>query len=187
MAFGFLVDADETNGATLADLGLSNPLAQVDALYIQDEDGLFDDRAPQWGADDRDDGRSIVTADLNNDGYLDLIKMSRVLLSRCGDDDWLRVRLHGPGANPDAVGARLELSSGDTLQTRWIDGGSTGHASSGPPEAHFGLGVAGDLQLTVHWPDGATSVIEDLTARTIVVVSRDDATTAPPPIPLPSL
>ena len=188
MAFGQLpFETVEDNDFLDTEFGLTNSSRQPDALFLQGEDGVFEDMAPEWGVDDDRDGMSFVPVDLNGDGWLDLVKMDRIWLSRCGAESWLRVRLHGPSLNHAAVGARLELSVGSSRQVRWIVAGSTGHGSSGPPEAHFGLGdLEGPARLVVHWPDGAVSSTDDVPINSLVQLVRENATAPAPPLPTPS-
>ena len=75
-----------------------------------------------------DDGvsRGLVLADLNGDGFLDVIKRDLDVgpiryISRCDDTAWLQVELRQEDANRYAVGARVTAISPDGLeQTRWI-------------------------------------------------------------------
>jgi len=108
----------------------------------------------------------VVCADLDNDGDIDLYTQNtggnaaqpgRTRLWRNEEGNtlpWLRIRLRQPGANPDAVGARVQLSAAGIRQTREISAGNN-YLSSNPIEAHFGLGAAsGTSMIDVRWPDG---------------------------------
>lgn len=162
-------------------LRYDSPLEQPDALFLQEPDGRFVDRAPEWGLDERNIGRGYVATDLNDDGWLDFVKRSlngptRLHLSRCGTESWLRVRLRAPSPNTRAIGARVHVEAGGERQVRWILAGGTNLASAGPAEAHFGLGPYERVdRLEVFWPDGALSILEDVEARHILHVHRDEA------------
>ena len=189
VAFGNLPDHGAEESAEIeAGLGLINTPGQPDALYLQGSDGSFSDEASGWGVADDRDGYSIIPTDLNGDGWLDLVKSDRIWLSRCGENSWIRIALWGPSPNHFAVGARVQVEAAGRSQIRWIVAGSTGHGSSGPPEASFGLGASEQVErITVTWPDGTVSIIDDVEARRVVRIVREDATMAPPPLPLPSL
>tara|TARA_B100000029_G_scaffold169213_2_gene165419 strand:+ start:495 stop:2018 length:1524 start_codon:yes stop_codon:yes gene_type:complete len=189
VAFGNLPDHGAEESQQIEEgLGLVNTPGQPDALFIQREDGGFFDSASSWNLDDDRDGYSIVPVDLNGDGWLDAVKSDRIWLSRCGDASWIRVVLWGPSPNHFAVGARVTVEADGRSQHRWVVAGSTGHGSSMPPEAHFGLATAERVdRITVTWPDGAVSVVEGLEARRVVRLVREDASLEPPPLPLPSL
>lgn len=147
--------------------GLSNPDAQPDALFVQGEG--FVDEAAAWNLDDDGVGRGVVVADLDRNGWLDVVRTDLegtldVQLARCGEADWLEVELRQPGPNAFAVGARIDVGE----QTRWITAGG-GLGSGGPPEAHFGTGG----EMTVTWPDGAVSTVRDPGPRRRVRVVRE--------------
>ncbi|MEA3558441.1 MAG: PKD domain-containing protein, partial [Candidatus Thermoplasmatota archaeon] len=117
--------------------------------------------------------------DLDNDGDLDLLTGGgdtwdgskwtgyRVRLFEnqgTGDNNWLKVKLNGPGMNPDAVGARVTLNipqegSRDHILTREVRSG-TGHAHQGDSTLHFGLGT-GDVpdRVRIEWPDGKVQYV----------------------------
>ena len=60
-----------------------------------------------------------------------------------------------------------------TSQYRKLYAGSTGYGSSGPPEAHFGLGAAESVsRVVVYWPDGVVSELRDVEARQILTIRR---------------
>ena len=146
--------------------GWDNPVYQPDALFLQQEDGSFEDVARQWGVDDPGSGRGFVLADLNQDGWLDLIKRDLsgpdvVYLSRCGSAHWLVMSLDDPeSANRFGVGATVRISANGQEWERTVTAGGTGFGSGGPPELHFGLGdLASVDRIDVSWPDGARSVV----------------------------
>jgi len=157
----------------------TNPLAQPDGLWLQQDDGQFVQAADDWGIADPEIAMGFAVADLNDDGFPDLVKRfvnapARIYLARCDDSAWLRVRLHQPAPNVDAVGARLVLTAGGETQVRAIAVGGTSLSSSAPPEAHFGLGSHDRVdRLEVQWPDGQRSAIRDLDARQIVDLTRE--------------
>jgi enediyne biosynthesis protein E4 len=143
---------------------LSAP-AQADAVFLQQADGTFVDEASAWGLAQPDVGRGMVVTDFNGDGWLDVFKTryrggaARLWLARCDDTAWLTVRLTPSAPAHHAFGARVEVTIGDRKLTRWLQPSSTGVASSGPPELHFGLGDAEFVsKMTVRWPNGTTDV-----------------------------
>ncbi|MFT4622168.1 MAG: hypothetical protein ACI8PZ_000824 [Myxococcota bacterium] len=153
---------------------------QPDALFIREGDGYVD-RAAEWGFDHGGISRGMVAADLNDDGWLDLVVRTldgpaRVYLSRCGSAAWLRVQLEQPGANPDAIGAQVSVRGAGRIWDADIRAGGTSFASGGPPEAHFGLAELDRVaEIEVRWPDGAISVVSDVGTRQVVHITRRDA------------
>jgi hypothetical protein len=54
-----------------------------------------------------------------------------------------------------------------------IRAGGTSFASSGPPEAHFGLGEHEVIdQVTIRWPDGEVSELGPMQTRQRLTVTR---------------
>jgi enediyne biosynthesis protein E4 len=158
--------------------GTGDPLEQPDGLWIQGADGTFADQAPALGVADTGISRGVVLADVNNDGFLDIIKrvlngMTPMYQSNCGDEGWLRVSLRQPGPNTRAVGAKVRVEAGGRSQVRWVQTGSSGMYSGQPLEVHFGLGMVDAVdRITVFWPDGKRSVVENLPSRQKITVRR---------------
>src|SRR5262249_24186875 len=97
-------------------------------LFIGRPGGTFVDEAAAAGIVTFDRGRGAALADLNDDGLLDLVEVmldapvrvwrnvgagSAETPAQMGS--WLAVRLQEPGANRDAIGAKLDVRIGDTV------------------------------------------------------------------------
>ena len=142
----------------------ANPAVQRPGVYVN-TDGTFQEESAEYGVDDRGVYRGLVVADLNRDGFPDLIARdiharSPIWLSRCDDSAWLSIG----GALP--LGARVRVESGGRVQERTVVSGSTSIASSGPPELLFGLGDADTVdRLEVIRPDGSTSTFTGIPTR----------------------
>jgi hypothetical protein len=117
--------------------------------------------------------RGSAAADYDNDGDVDIAVISlggrlALLENRGTTGNWLIVDLGGA-----AVGAAVTavLPGGRTL-VRQVPAGSS-YLSSEDPRAHFGLGDARRIaELTVRWPDGATTRLRDLAANRLLVLER---------------
>lgn len=138
---------------------------QPDDIYLNQGDH-FVRAGEDWNFDDTYPMRGFVVADLNRDGWPDVLKreVGGLVLtntSQCGTEAWAEVRLQQPRSNRDAVGATIYLTVGGEEHSRSITSGSTSFASGGPPLAHFGLGDAETIErIRVVWPDGQESVVE---------------------------
>jgi hypothetical protein len=120
--------------------------------------------------------RALVTADIDNDGDLDLLitnnGASPNLLRNDGGNrsNALLVRLVGAKSNRSAIGARLLLTAGPVRQWRDVQSGSS-YLGQNDLRAHFGLGAAGRVdRLEVVWPDGTTEAAQTLPANHIVTI-----------------
>ena len=155
---------------------------QPDEIYLGQPNGKYQGVAENWGLDDGFATRGTVIADINTDGYLDIVKREYggivvVYLSRCGDQGWLEVELDWDTPNRFGIGAEVTVEADGVRHRRLINAGSTGTTSGGPPFAHFGLAQADVIDsLVVAWPDG---VEESFTAdagiatRQVVTIHRD--------------
>jgi len=81
------------------------------------------------------------------------------------------VKLNGSGLNTDAIGAMIEISDGSRTQIREIRAGNH-FVSQNPAEAHFGLGAAMSVDMTITWPDGTQKALNAVAADQYLVVSQ---------------
>ena len=138
-------------------------------LFLGQRDGPFEEAAETAGVLDFARSRGAALSDLNLDGLLDLVVVERresvrtwrnVGGGKAGKPapmgNWLAVELAQDGPNVDAVGSWIEVrSAGRTIAREVTIGG--GHAGGQLGPSHFGLGLAKDARVRVHWPDGEAS------------------------------
>jgi enediyne biosynthesis protein E4 len=182
---------EDVNNDGLADLFIAKgnvaempDFAQKDPnnLLLQQPDGSFIEAGDTAGVASMRTSRGGMLVDFNLDGLLDLVVVNRwetaqVWRNTSADaGHWLQLRLHQPGANPDAIGAWIELRRGDAVQRREITVGG-GHASGHIGWRHFGLGDASEAEVRVIWPDGAAGDWQVLAADAFHDVTRDQPTT----------
>ena len=164
---------------TIGGLDVVNPAVQPMGLYIN-EGGFFVEESAAWGLDTPGIYRGFSVADLNRDGYPDLVVPelmgpARVYLSRCGDGRSLAVNLRMPSPNTRALGARVRVSAGGQVMERTVLSGTTNASSSSPTELLFGLGEAEQVEeLEVLWPDGAVSTLTNIAADQVLTLTRPE-------------
>ncbi|MCE7983419.1 MAG: CRTAC1 family protein [Caldilinea sp. CFX5] len=145
---------------------------------FRNEQGRRFQAMPAWGLNSRASGRSMVMADLDQDGDLDIVvnplRSPAQLFENqlCGGAS-VQVDLQWLGAqNRDAIGARVTLVTSQGNFSRDVRVLS-GYLSGDPTRLHFGLPVAATLeQVIVQWPDGAASVVAGIKAGTWLTISR---------------
>ncbi|HTI30099.1 MAG TPA: CRTAC1 family protein [Methylomirabilota bacterium] len=191
---------EDVNNDGLMDLFVSkgNVEAQPDYamrdpsnLFIGQADGTFTEGAEDAGIVTYSLARGAALADLNLDGLLDLVQVSRrenVKLWRnvgAGTADaprpmgnWLALDLREMGPNRNAIGAWIEVRADDRTTWREVTVGG-GHAGGQLGWIHIGLGAADEADVTVHWPDGEAGPLMRVAANHLYEVERG-ATEAKP-------
>lgn len=155
--------------------------AQHDTLFRNIEGKRFVDVSATAGEHFQRTGyqRGAAFADLNNDGWLDIIVTSlgrkpSVLMNTVGAGAyWLTLQLSGTKANRDSIGAyvKVTLPSGRVLHD-WLSP-SVGFLSSSDKRVHFGLGgETKAASIEIRWPGGGTAKLTDVAADQFVKVSE---------------
>jgi enediyne biosynthesis protein E4 len=145
--------------------------ADPNNLLLQREDGTFMEAGDRAGVASMRQGRGGALADLNGDGWLDLVVVNRnepaqVWRNTGGAGNWVQIALGLPEGNRDAIGAWIELRRPDgRVQHREVTAGG-GHAGGVLGWHHFGLGAAAEAEIRVLWPDGSAGPWHRLAANT---------------------
>jgi enediyne biosynthesis protein E4 len=188
----------DVNNDTLPDLLVTkgNVEAQPDQatrdpsdLFLGQPGGSFVQRGEQSGIVDYQRARGAAVVDLNLDGLLDMVIVHRraniTLWRNAGSGDanqpkpmgrWIDVRLQQPAPNVDAIGAWVDVRTGDATATREVTVGG-GHVSGELGWLHSGLGSADRAEVRVEWPDGTVGPWMAVRAGERVTIVRGE--TAP--------
>ena len=153
------------NVSTMPDFAIQDP----NNLLLGQPDGKFLEAGSQSGVASFRRGRGGMLADLNGDGLLDMVVVNRwekaQLWRNVGSGKaaapapvgrWLQLRLRQTGGNRDAVGAWVEVQTGERVQREELTVGG-GHASGYLGWMHFGLGAAAQAKVRVQWPGSGWS------------------------------
>ncbi|MYJ75652.1 MAG: CRTAC1 family protein [Gammaproteobacteria bacterium] len=147
-------------------------------LFMSNGDGTFTERATELGAVHTDQGRGVVCADYNDDGWVDIFianngKSPTVFRNdHDNGNHYIAIDLVGLKGNPEAIGAKVRVTSASGTQFQEVQLGN-GYLSHGPATLHFGLGK--DDQITavdVVWPGpgGHASRVEGLSVDNRVTI-----------------
>jgi hypothetical protein len=112
-------------------------------------------------------GRGAAFADIDGDGDLDVLFTATGGAPRLLRNDqnlghhWLRVKLSTKYGNHDAIGAVVEIQAGGVTQRRFVMP-TRSYLSQMELPVTFGLGKVDQVDsITVHWPDGTTTVVKN--------------------------
>jgi enediyne biosynthesis protein E4 len=180
------------NVATQPDFASRDP----SDLFLGQPDGMFVEGADAAGIVNFARARGAALADFNLDGLLDLIevdygdpvKVFRNMGAGAAGASapmggWLGLRVSQPGPDRDAIGAWLEVRTGDVIQRRELTVGG-GHIGGQLGPIHVGLGSALEADVRVTWPDGQAGPWQHVTANGFYDIVRG-APDARPWHPLP--
>lgn len=151
---------------------------QANRLYLNrgpSAQPQFADAAAALGIDAKDNSRSMIFVDFDNDGDLDLLvthqfrapDLYRNPLQETQPRAWLGLQLVGDGhrATREGLGAKVILHNlggdGPPLQSREVQSNS-GFSAQGERRLLFGLGLhPGKISLEILWPDGSRQMVEE--------------------------
>jgi hypothetical protein len=154
---------------------------QHDTMFENEGGKAFSDVSQYMGEDFLRVGyqRGSAFADLNNDGFMDLVVTSlnqkpRILLNSADNGNhWLLMKLVGHKSNRDAIGARVKVTtpSGRTLYNHVT--GSVGFLSTSDLRLHFGLGLETvATTIEIQWPGGGVQTLRDIPGDRILNVDE---------------
>ncbi len=131
-----------------------------------------------WGLGSTDSGRSMVMADLDTDGDLDivvnnLLDPAVIFENRLCTGQSLAVELRWPGqGNTFALGAAVTLHTDQGPLSRRVRSNS-GYLSGEPARLHFGLPAEATLEsLEIRWPDGRITRMAGPSPQVLLRVTR---------------
>jgi ASPIC and UnbV/FG-GAP-like repeat len=89
---------------------------------------------------------------------------------------WLEVRLVGKQGNPQAIGARVTLRTGDAQQTQQVGLNDGAFFSQGHYRLYFGLGSQTRAdRLEIRWPDGQVQELTSVEGDRLQVIHEEAA------------
>jgi hypothetical protein len=180
VACGYINDHVEKFPNISALLGKNKLLANAgDGKFVDVTDHSGDGMAVELSS------RGAGFDDLDNDGDLDVVILNSrakpTLLRNDSPNDhhWIDLELKGTSANRDAVGARVEVVSGDLTQFDEVRSGR-GYQSHFGARLHFGLaGRDRTDRIRVFWPavgerDAHVDVLENVGVDRVVRIEESE-------------
>jgi hypothetical protein len=137
-------------------------------------------------------GDSVTTADIDGDGFLDLLTTSGGSMGRSlglpsdngryqlfrnigNGNHWIEIDLEGSTSNRDGIGARVVVTTGGVTQTR-IQGGGIHERGQNHSRLHFGLAKNTQIEkITVRWPSGMVQELHGVKVNQVLRVKEPGA------------
>jgi hypothetical protein len=165
----------------------------ADILYHNNGDGTFT-AIPNAGgaqgpiglaiADGAGTADSVVSADYDEDGFLDLFVTNglnlqpkyvggpnRLFHNNGNQNHWIELDLIGVNSDTDATGARVYATALGVTQFR-VQDGRYHRWSQDSRRIHFGLASATSVSLTINWPSGLQQTFPSVAANKIYTITE---------------
>ncbi len=137
-------------------------------LYKHDGTWPAVDVSTALGVDVESYSFAVASADIDTDGDLDLAVVShgdplRLFINHEGaGGNWVRGDLIGEGPQRYAIGGRVDVVIGETMQQREVIAGNN-YLSQNELVVHFGLGDAPLIdEIVMSWPSGTTRTLTSM-------------------------
>ncbi|GAB5401759.1 MAG: VCBS repeat-containing protein [Aureisphaera sp.] len=159
-------------------------------IYENNGDMTFSKKIEDWGLEDPSFSNGAAYADFDNDGDLDLI-VNNVndeigLYKNNANENFLQLSLKGPSQNTLGVGASIYVEDEKQTQLQELYM-ARGYQSSVSPILHYGLKGSNSVSsVTVVWPDGKTSKIENPELNQRITIDYASATNEASPFTKPA-
>ena len=181
--------ARESNGkyklASVQELFQYLPAVRISNVMFQNKGNFkFEKKTKDWNLQHPSFSNGAAYGDLDNDGDLDLVvnnidEEAFVYENQCkSESNYLRIKLKGPKANPDGLGAKVQLR---TKQTQWtINHQRTrGYLSTMESIIHFGIGQTELIdEVYVKWLDGREQTVSNVKPNQLIEIEYSKSSNA---------
>jgi hypothetical protein len=159
--------------------GKSQSGYEQNKIWLNEGDCVFEDVSNEVCPYVTYDSRAVATADLFNDGKLDVIVANQNNIPLVYKNElqngnhWIEFDLQGTVTNADAIGAKVVLEWDGKKQVQTVTGGM-GFSSQSQHRLHFGIGKSSKIEkATIYWPTGRKTVIDNLQVDKLIVIKEN--------------
>lgn len=173
------------------DLIRGMPITPLSNFAFKNVNGTsFKNMSEEWGLNAPINGQGATIADLNNDGWLDIIvnntdTTSTIFRNNAGQDQQLNyfaLRLSYQEGNINGLSSKVTIWTDGAAQFRELYT-NRGFQSSLPPVLHFGIGQQDRIDsLVVQWPNGKIQTASDIKPNQTFPFAYDEAIAREPSI-----
>ncbi len=164
----------ETGTMQLGDLLDIFPSDISQNVFYQNVGGVkFKNVSAKWAGPSMFNSNGAVTADLDNDGDLDLVtnnmeanaSIYENLATKVSNNNYVKIKLIGSGQNTQAIGSKVEVIGTNQKQVQELYT-TRGYLSSNEASLFFGIGQDATVDLKITWYNGRTSLLSKIKANT---------------------
>ncbi len=176
-----LPDLFAANGHIEPDIARIQPqvtYAELPLLFHNEGHGRFQQVGRQAGFTQKLVGRGAAYADINNDGYLDVLLTTNngpaYLFENTGPDTANAIRIHtvGTRSNRDGIGAVVRVHAANGANWQTVHSGSS-YCSQSELTLTFGLGPAREAnRVEIQWPSGQHDSLRGLKANATYTIQE---------------
>ncbi|HKT13749.1 MAG TPA: CRTAC1 family protein [Terriglobia bacterium] len=152
--------------------------AERPLLFKNDGRGRFNDVGKELGFTGQIVARGAACADINNDGYLDVLVTTNngpaYLFKNEGPNtaNAIRIKTVGTRSNRNGIGAKVRVRSGGAVNWQTVHSGSS-YCSQSELPLTFGLGKSGSAEeVRIIWPSGHEDTLKNLKANASYTVQE---------------
>ncbi|PAW94808.1 RNA-binding protein [Mucilaginibacter sp. MD40] len=160
------------------------PVSDIKSYFFKNNNGSsFSNVSASWGISQPSNSNGAAFADLDNDGYLDMVvnNINKPAFiyhnqsSGISNNHYIKVNLKGAGKNTQGIGAKVFIYCGPNHQYQ-EQMPARGYQSSVSPILNFGVGKAGTIDsVKVIWQRGGVQVLKNVKANGQVVFEEKNA------------
>ncbi|MEO7768689.1 MAG: FG-GAP-like repeat-containing protein, partial [Ferruginibacter sp.] len=150
-------------------LEIYDPIKVRNYLFKNKGNLNFENVSQAWGFEDSTFSNGAAVADFDNDGDMDLVvnnlDQEALLYENTTDlkNNYIKLKLDGPAANHDGIGAKISLYYDGKLQQYFEQKTVRGYLSSNDPRVHFGLGKTPKIDsIVIAWLDGKENMLQNV-------------------------
>ena len=155
-------------------------IKQEDLILINKNGTRLENISHELGPDFQEKfaSRGSAVGDYDDDGDMDILILNmndraRLLMNDGGNKkNWIKIFLVGTTSNRDAIGSKVQITTGNQIQTRWRVS-SSGYLSQSDHRIHFGLGDYAEIdKIEIRWPSQKTQILENVKVNQTITIKE---------------